>query len=173
MNVSNATWLAGLVAVGDDFGAQGTLSVADGGSVTAAGLLAGIDGTGTVWLTGGIINTLDEDVELGDFGFGVMTISNGILQADAVLVGLSGQGLVTFAGGVTTLPFELDLGFDAGSTGTVWMTGGQLVTDFSVIGDDGVGEMIVSNGTFQNTTIEVGGGDGARDTWSGGGGANR
>jgi hypothetical protein len=173
MSVSNATWLAGFVAVGDSFGAQGTLTVADGGSVTAAGLFAGVDGTGTVWLTGGQIDTMDEDIDLGDFGLGFMTISNGTLQGDALLVGESGQGIATFAGGVTTLSFELSLGFDQGSTGTVSLTGGQLITDYStVIGDSGVGYMFTSGGTWQSEFIEVGAGSGSRGTLMVGGGTN-
>jgi hypothetical protein len=165
LTLSNATWLSGIMFVGDTIAAQGTLTVADGGNLIAAAVLPGDNGIGTVWLTGGNIDTGDEDVELGSDGVGVMTVSNGTWESADGLVGVSAQGTLTFAGGVTTLLDGLEIALNPGSTGTVWMNGGQLVSGFGVdVGDSGAGQMTVSNGLWQGRFIEVGatsGGSGA------------
>ncbi len=172
LTVSNGTWLARDVAVA--YGAtssQGTLTVA-GGSNTFSSTLsigsgifgAGSGGTGTVWITGGQL-TVTNDITYLANGFqasGQMTISNGTWTALGMQLGyyIGGQGTLTIAGGTAVIQqFGLALGIDnQGSTGTVWMTGGQLTASANV-GNFGVGQMIVSNGVWQgvDTTVDAGG----------------
>jgi hypothetical protein len=64
---------------------------------------------------------------------------------------------LTIAGGTSNAPSALVIGVDNGSTGTVWLTGGQLnVSNFTIIGDLGLGQMTVSNGTWASVYVSVG-----------------
>jgi T5SS/PEP-CTERM-associated repeat protein len=181
MTVTEGTWLDGHTAVGAFPGAQGTLTVA-GGTINVSsffyiGWFSGT--TGTVWLTGGQListNLPSPHFEIGSGGVGQMTVSNGTWRSAQVFVGTQSgsQGTLTIAGGTNTLEDMLVGGFFSGGTGTVWMTGGQLnCTNFaSIVGYDGVGRMIVSNGTWRASYAYVGFDAGSQGTLTLAGGSN-
>jgi hypothetical protein len=132
----------------------GTLTV-NGGTVTIFGTTTlGLNSgsTGTVWLTGG---QFSGGVTIGQNGVGRMTVSNGTLLA-GVTVGAFHDGTLTVAGGTNTMTSGLTIGFFG--NGTVWMTGGLLtVTNASTfIGYNGIGQMIVSNGTWLARDVALG-----------------
>lgn len=174
MTVSNGMWLARDVYVGFLSGSQGTLTVAGGTNTLSSSLTVGsfIGSTGTVWVTGGQLTVMNGAILIGDSGVGQMTVSNGTVLATSVFVGLnSSQGTLTVAGGTNTLSSTLTVGTTAGTTGTVWVTGGQLTVNG--VTDVEFGRMTVSNGTFQaNNLTYVGQFAGSQGTLTVAGGTN-
>jgi hypothetical protein len=165
MTVLGGTWFAAGVEVGP--ASQGTLTIAGGTNTFNFGLYVGGSdfGTGatsgTVWMTGG---QLMSDAIIGNFGPGQMTFSNGFWQGSSIVLDdgevngvADASGTLTIAGGSITMSSGLTVSLDAGTTGTVWMTGGQLSCGFSTfIGEAGVGRMTVSNGTWQSGEVDIG-----------------
>ena len=140
MTVLNGTWQAATVVVGDLSGSQGMLTLAGGASAVnylAIGLEQGVNGS--VLVTGGTLSATETDI--GYNGPGQMTISGGTWLAGNVNVGTwsddtlgNGQGTLTVAGGTTVIDGtgvllnDFNITYDNGTTGFVWMTGGQLIT---------------------------------------------
>jgi T5SS/PEP-CTERM-associated repeat protein len=168
ITVSNGIMQARDVYFGYNPGSQGTLTVAGGtnslSSVLELGVLAGA--TGSVWVTGGQLTITNNTTYVGYSGNGQMTVSNGSnWQANEVYVGFnhSSQGTLTIAGGTNSLLSFLSVGRSAdapiATTGTVWVTGGQLTVTNSggiEVGDGAIGQMTVSNGTVLAGTVNVG-----------------
>ena len=181
MTVLNGTWQAATVVVGDLSGSQGMLTLAGGASAVnylAIGLEQGVNGS--VLVTGGTLSATETDI--GYNGPGQMTISGGTWLAGNVNVGTwssdtlgNGQGTLTVAGGTTVIDGtgvllnDFNITYDNGTTGFVWMTGGQLITTntSTLIGKSfgGFGQMVVSNGAWQARDVTVGTGGGALGTF--------
>jgi len=160
LNVSGGTFNMGAVELDDTGG--GTSG--NGGTVTISGgtcllqdlnldpfayVFGSSSSPPVVWLTGGQLNS-------GLFiGAGEMTVSNGLWLATQVDVD---EGSLTVAGGTTTVSGEFYVGYDLQSTGVVWLTGGQLtMADYPTqLGVSGVGQMTVSNGTWNPSAVDVG-----------------
>jgi hypothetical protein len=125
MTVQDGTWRGSTVILGNAAGSQGRLLLA-GGTNIVQGILG---------------------VTVGGGGIGQMTVSNGLFQGSVVKVA---QGTLSIAGGASTTGVQC--GFKG--TGTVWLTSGQLAPSaFStLIGGSGIGQMIVSNGTWQGSS---------------------
>ena len=91
-------------------------------------------------------------IVIGDQGVGQLSLSNGTIQASTLFVGTTGGpgGTLTVAGGTLTLNAGLIVG-----TGAVWVSGGQLLAPSSsiVVGSNGIGQMIISNGTVQANSL--------------------
>jgi hypothetical protein len=156
MTLSNGTWLvsADLVFIASKAGSQGTLSIA-GGTAMVSLDIGGPAATGTVWMTGGL---LTGGAYIGGSGIGQMTMSNGTWQSSmSIGVGPGSQGTLTMTGGTNISSTAFRIGDQNGSVGTVWMMGGLLVVtnSFSDIGDSGIGQMTVSNGTWLTRSIVV------------------
>ena len=157
--VSNGTWRAFNVLLGVSAGSQGTLTVAGGTSTVTSNLDigGGAGATGTVWLTGGLLNTAS--LSVGSSGVGQMTMVTGTWLATNVFVGQNSgsQGTLTVAGGTSTVTSNLYVGGGAGATGTVWLTGGSLTGTNSqtVVGSTGVGSMTVSNAAWLANDVFV------------------
>ena len=155
MMVSNATWLANVVEVGAFSSSQGALTLMDSTVTTSNIFAVGAEdttATGAVWLTRGQLNLTNGPTYVGWIGVGQMAVSNGTWRANNVIVGYQpgSQGTLTIAGGTNILSSGLTVGAGLGATGALWLTGGQLtLTNSSVfIGDVGIGQMTVSNGTW-------------------------
>jgi|GEM_PF-2352865 len=148
--------------IGLNGGSSGTLTINNGTNILSSSLTVGnaANSTGAVWLSGGFLCTSNNAVFIGNYGRGQMTVSNGSWLASDAYVGFRGgsQGTLTIAGGATILSSVLSVGTDANSTGTVWLTGGQLVTTnySAAVGSSGVGEMTVSNGSWLAQAVNVG-----------------
>jgi T5SS/PEP-CTERM-associated repeat protein len=160
MTVSNGTWLARNVHIGNNAGSKGTLTIAGGtNALTGALTVAPIgDSTGTVWLTGGRLVTTNVTTILGNFGIAQMTVSNGTWLAKEVNVAnLSNVATLTIAGGTNAFNGFLSIASSAACTGTVWITGGLLVITNSstMIGNAGLGRMTVSNGTWRVQDVTI------------------
>ena len=126
--------------------------------------------TGSVWVSDGqlVIGTNDYLMTIGNNGVGQLTLSNGQVMASYVIVanGPGSRGILKVAGGTGTCSRALSIGVAQGATGTVLVTGGQLaVTNYPVIvGDYGVGQMTVSDGTVRARTVVVGHNNGSQGT---------
>jgi T5SS/PEP-CTERM-associated repeat protein len=156
MTVSNGTWQAQGVDVGFGAGSDGGLTVAGGTNVVSSFLRVGTQtgATGAVWVTGGRLITTNSSFTVGNNGIGTMAVSNGVWLADVVGVAnpMFSRGTLTIAGGTTTFLGGFDLGTNPSSTGTLWMTAGELVATNSGearIGSFGIGRLVVSNGTLR------------------------
>jgi len=140
---------------------QGTLTAAGGTTTISSALsLGALSGTtGSVWVTGGVLDAGVQSVDVGLSGVGQLTVSNGTLVGGVFGIGFDSgaRGTLTLAGGSMTSTFALDVGLN-GATGVVWVTGGQLGPVASVeIGRSGNGQMTVSNGTVLSTgSLSVG-----------------
>ena len=120
----------------------------DGGITDDGSLLLN---TGTIMASNSVLSTRASLV-IGSAGPGTMTVLDGTLQVLDASVGDGAVGTLSIAGGGGLLT-ALSIGSSAGATGSVWLTGGQLTvgTNLStdlIIGDNGIGQMTVSNGTF-------------------------
>jgi hypothetical protein len=175
--------------VGDT--SAGTLTVAGGTHIVEnSELSVGFGGpygvTGTVWVTGGQL-LANGGIAIGNIAgsAGFLTQSNGVVQTIQEIVGTPAQGTLTIAGGTHVVGYN---GLDVGDfplspylgTGTVWLTGGQLVTTNSefgtlsgaLIGEYGVGRMTVSNGIWQASSVFVGANNGSEGTLTVAGGTS-
>lgn len=163
MTVFSGTVLLSNVTVALAGSSQGTLTFAGGTNEVGLLIVANdANATGTVWVMGGQL-MVNDDMRLGQFGVGQMTISNStvFLAGDvSVANGTGSQGTLTIAGGDCLMAGNLTLASGFGSTGTVWVTGGQLTNGFMGIGavsSNALGQMTVSNGTVSTKTVLVAG----------------
>jgi hypothetical protein len=193
MTVSNGLWQGQSVNVGDRYtGGRGTLNIYGGTNLLTGSFIIGSKGgtMGSVLMAGGRLVTTNGAVNcwtyLGNYGVGDMTVSGGTWIADPVTIGNStgGDGVLTLEEG-TRVFASISAGYASrgtlnikggtnnigalavnnGSTGagTVWMTGGLVVTtnaagnsdcQFGVNGGGG-GSMTVSNGTWLANAITL------------------
>ena len=202
MAVSNAFLRTSDFRVGRNASSRGTLTMAGGtnqfDSFLSIGTLA--NATGTVWVTGGLVVVTNNIISLG-VGSARLVVSNGTVLAKQLSAGTN--GIVEFPGGIVTLSgadvatdlvfggagrqavlnlvagtnqFGGDLGFanEVGGTGTLWLTGGQLIVTNggTFAGLRGVGSMTVSNGTWRAREGNVGAETGSQGTLTIAGGTN-
>jgi hypothetical protein len=135
LTISNAIYRAGEVYVG--YGGNGTLTMVGGTStMNFLQIASGLNTTGTVWLTDGLITMTATGYTstVGYGGRGRMTISNGVWDTEKIWVGgvAKSCGTLTIAGGevaargIVTYGGML-LGYaGCNSTGIVSVTGGKL-----------------------------------------------
>jgi T5SS/PEP-CTERM-associated repeat protein len=129
----------------------------DGGITVDGDLLLN---TGTIMASNSLASTRPSLV-IGSAGPGTMTVLDGTLGVLFASVGDGAAGTLSIAGGAVSIPggnlvstsTALSIGSSAGATGSVWLTGGQLTVGTNgssdlIIGDNGIGQMTVSNGTF-------------------------
>ncbi len=114
-----------------------------------------VTGPGSVWNN-------EDDLFVGytnSTGNSLAISNQGAVFGNGIYVGglLGSQGTLTLAGGSITASYILSVGFQG--TGTVWMTGGSLLaTNLGLaVGDNpGTGQMTISNGTVQTSSLKVG-----------------
>jgi T5SS/PEP-CTERM-associated repeat protein len=119
--------------------------------------------TGTLAMTGGeliVANNLTNVMRIGDDGVGTMIISNATASVGDVSVGRHDGAVGTlvlaegaFFGGSD----DISIGRFSGATGMVFVAGGQMViTNHPIwVGREGLGELIVSNGSVHAEGIHV------------------
>jgi T5SS/PEP-CTERM-associated repeat protein len=157
--------------LGELMGTGGTLTVA-GGTCTVGGTFvigANVGATGTVFVTGGQVEIGNAFMYVGYVGVGQMTLSNGAVRGTILSVADSGasRGTFTMSGGTCNLAESLFIGSGASAAGAVWISGGLLTMtndSTSVIGNQGVGQMTISNGTVLAAELDVAPGPGAAGT---------
>ena len=112
---------------------------------------------------------------VGFYGSGRVVLSNGTLKvsdtntlANGVFLGLTSgsAGDLTIAGGKYDALEHLILGDENGSTGSVWVSDGQLINGTNdylmTIGNNGVGQLTLSNGQLTTSYVIVGNGPGSQ-----------
>ncbi|HVM63126.1 MAG TPA: hypothetical protein VMV72_19865 [Verrucomicrobiae bacterium] len=176
--VIGGTWQTGNAYIGYNSGSAGELDVTGGGSVLVNSgdtISVGYNGgaTGSIWLDDGQLNGI---VELGYEGSGEMTISNGTVQGNVDVCGFNGLGTgvgtLTVAGGAVSGSVDVAYGETSGS-GFVWLNGGQIINPGTLyLGDQGTGQMTVSNGFFSTEGMEIGYFVGSQGTLTIAGGTN-
>ncbi len=165
VNSGQVQTAANFLFVSSGIGSQGTLSMTGGNFVASpnARLVVGME-TGTVGLvsvTGGnLIMTNSLITLVGCDGSGELDLFDGTNVFGAMEVGgdSGSQGTLSVAGGVNTLQSGLCVGSSLGATGTVLLTGGQLIaTNLSTsIGSWGYGAVTESNGSWVGNTMLLG-----------------
>ena len=127
--VSNGTLQASTILLGSSAGGQGDLILADGGVVQCFGTNAVLlcNDFGQV---GGDLSwtNIGSAMYCGYAHPGAYALSNGNSSCQEVYVGYDNAGTMTIAGGAMNILSRLIVGQLGSplSTGTVWMTGGQL-----------------------------------------------
>jgi hypothetical protein len=183
--VSNGQLSASYLIVGDAPGSSGTLSVAGGTLSLSGGMVVaqGQSATGIVFITGGQLLATNQGVSVNDFetnqlsvtvgGFGVgqLTMSNGSLLAQEVIVAdcENSQGTLAIAGGHVTVASSLIVGVrsyigvasNANASGVVQVTGGSLTvtnqskTGLLTIGKFGQGSLVQNGGLVQADQLTI------------------
>jgi hypothetical protein len=142
---------------GVTIGAKGTFTMA-GGSLVADQL--------TAITTGGRI----------EFPGGTMTLRGALVTNDQdFLFGGAGQtAVLNLVAGTNHIGGDLVIAIEVGSTGTLWFTAGQMiVTNGGIfVGERGLGQMTISNGTCRALEGFVGDNAGSRGTLTTAGGTN-
>ena len=164
MTISNGTFLANGLQLGEFAGSRGTLTMAGGTNNLSVSMAVGFvaNATGSVWMTGGQLLVNNGTLEVGRSGIGQMTVSNGTVSVRELDVGhfANSSGTFTIAGGTNVLFSKLIISGDPVSIGAVWMTGGRLLATnlgaFTRIGLAGPGQMTISNGTWRARDVAVG-----------------
>src|SRR5262249_51855766 len=90
---------------------------------------SGASASGTVWVTGGLLN-VNAPLRIGAIGTGAMTVSNGMVLSTtnvAVASGAKPGTLKVANSGTMAMTGPLSVGSSSGGTGVVVVTGGQLV----------------------------------------------
>jgi len=137
MTCHNSLYLA------DELGSRGTMSLANGGSLSTHNLMVGQKGQGILTQTGGT-NTTHNDLYVGYWP--------------------DGNGTITLSGGTHTIANNAYIGGNNegstsdGGTGQYTVSGGSLtVGDTLYIGHDGIGTLIVTNtGQVASDTAVIG-----------------
>ncbi len=183
MTVSNGTWLADRVVVGANSGSVGTLTLAGGTNLFAGASfyaleLGSVANTmGTVVMTGGQLVTTNQFFAVGNGGRGTVSVSNGVWLGKGVYVGAGGSGSVgtlTLAGGTNVFSSSVTVGYYAGSTAAVNVTGGNLIitnasgTAQLLVGRSGVGALTLNGGTVSADQLLVTNGASSAFTFNGG-----
>ncbi|MFC6447739.1 autotransporter domain-containing protein [Shinella zoogloeoides] len=154
----------GVLNVGD-FG-TGTVNIDTGGVLLTTGGYVGNGGTGVVNIgTAGSVqsiwNAQNGDVWLGGAnGDGSLTVGfNGAFNARDLNLDASGSGSATVTiqnNGFATLSNDVNIGFNAGTTGTVRVTGatsGLTATRAINVGSSGAGALTIDNGGLARASI--------------------
>src|SRR4029077_8090797 len=91
---------------------------------------------------------------------GAFTINSGLVSAGAVTVGglTNSSGVLNLNGGTLNIASLFSVGRNPGTTGNVFIAGGQLtaVGEIARIGDTDFGQMTVSNAVMLLTNLNVG-----------------
>ncbi|HUJ10037.1 MAG TPA: hypothetical protein VL171_08425 [Verrucomicrobiae bacterium] len=164
--ISNSTFRSsGSTIVGSSAGSQGTLTVVNGDYVFSPNsrLLIGMESgaTGIMTLTNGNLVMTNALITLiGGSGSGQLTLPGGTNTLGTVEVGGNpgSSGTFTIAGGFNTLEVALSVGASPQATGTVWLTGGQLIATnlTTCVASWGYGLVTVSNGNWLGNNVSLG-----------------
>ncbi len=152
----------GVVTVGGLANSSGLVNMTGGAFNISSSLSIGrnLGTTGTVAVLGGQLAVLGGDTRVGDAGIGYLTVSNATAWLTNLNVGRDAfsAGTLSLAnGGSILLSNDLSIARFSGSTGTVFVTGGQLIANDQKIyvGREGSGQMTISNGSVQAASLLI------------------
>ena len=133
--ISNGTVQVDQTIAGNAVNGSGVITIAGGSFLSPSTLtLAEFPpSTGTVWVTSGVLaltNNITTATIFTHDGLAQLTVSNGVLMADTVLIAslsFVGRGTFTFVGGTSTINTNMILGNgNCGGQGNVVVAGGSL-----------------------------------------------
>jgi len=174
LNLSNGLFnCSSLFTLGQSAGTTGIVSVAGGKLLVTNDLTrVGNLGDGKMVISGGEADFAF--LSLGDNlgSSGVVALTSGKLAIvprttnDWLRIGNYGNAEFDVSGGTALVLSEVHIADNAGSVGTVVVSGGQFIAtnDITAIGRYGSGLMVVSNSLVQLTNASVGRHDGAEGT---------
>ncbi len=152
--VNGGSVLAGELKVGADVpNAFGLMNMFGGTFEISSMMTLGHDAgtTGMVSVVGGLLIATNDESRVGNGGVGQLTVSNATLVLTNVAVGhdSSSAGILSLQSGAVVLSSGCSIARLNGSTGAVFVAGGQLSTPGHQIyvGHEGDGQMTLSNGT--------------------------
>ena len=117
---------------------------------------------GSLTLDSGLIDFGDITVtsRVGRATSGVLTLNSGTMSVGTMTVGglTNSSGTVYQKGGTLNVGALLSIGRNLSTIGSFWLSGGQLsvTNDDTRVGDEGVGQMLVTNSTASLTNLQVG-----------------
>ena len=157
--VAGGTLNAGTLTIGNAYTSIASLTLAGGTVSSRYGTYVGVYGPGALWMSGGQL-TATGGLSMAQYYPATVTISNGLLKARGLSCGYgsAAPGTITIAGGKMEIDLTMSLGvFLNTSTGTVWVTGGELcVTNLqNFIGSVGTGQITVSNALYRAGEVYV------------------
>jgi T5SS/PEP-CTERM-associated repeat protein len=163
MVVSNGTLQAVTILLGSSAGGQGGMTLDNGGAISSVGInpMLVVNDFGQI---GGDLSwtNIGSAMYCGYAHPGAYALSNGTSSCQDVYVGYDNAGTMTIAGGAMSIFSRLTVGHLGSpmSTGAVWITGGQLTmtNNYSIIGNSGIGQVTMSNGTVTAVAVIVGNG---------------
>ena len=135
-----------------------TLTISNGGSVSAARLLVASNGVGVVVVDGGSLTATSAPSVIGDSGNGALTVRAGQVQFAAVTLANQAMGDLNISGGSVAINGPLMVGNGTWAYGTVELNGGQLLTTSgpTTLGNYGWSVMNVGGGLWQAQDVTVG-----------------
>ena len=135
-----------------------TLTISNGGSVSAARLLVASNGVGGVVVDGGSLTATSAPSVIGDSGNGALTVRAGQVQFAAVTLANQAMGDLNISGGSVAINGPLMVGNGTWAYGTVELNGGQLLTTSgpTSLGNYGWSVMTVGGGLWQAQDVTVG-----------------
>ena len=157
MTVSNGTVLGSSILLGSSAGGQGQLTVQTDGLVSLVGTGAVLVAN-DLTVDGGDVEIVNGIIYCGESHPGAMTMNTGSANCQITYVGYDSQGTLTMVAGQMTVSSLLEIGFTSGSAGSVWISGGQLTATTlpTTIGNQGAGQMSISNGIVTMADVVVG-----------------
>ena len=165
MTVSNGTVLASTILLGSSAGGRGDLIIQSNGVVLFGNCPGGTNCSliaNDITINGGALFITNGTSFCGNNNPGAMTVSNGSAYCLLLYAGYNNAGTLTMVSGQVNVLAGLTVGGVgiATATGAVWITGsGELDSTndgvISVVGNDGVGRLTVSNGLVRLASLWV------------------
>jgi T5SS/PEP-CTERM-associated repeat protein len=166
LTVESGAVSAGALKIGADApGATGFMNMS-GGSLDVSSLFSighDVGTTGIVSVVGGQITVTNDDLRIGDSGYGSLTLSNCTLLSTNINIGRDAQavGQLNIQNGtVLVVSNAFSIARFDGSTGTVVVAGGRLSLPGQKLyaGQEGAGQLTISNGLVEADSLLVAGG---------------
>jgi len=166
------------IRLGVNSGSDGTLNISGTGEMETGSPMSvgyGAGGTGELTVSDGSLTfTLDKILDIGNSGVGTVNLSGGsITGIDELQLGVNSgaHGTLNISGtGMIEADNDVSIGYGAGSTGVVTVSGGTLLMNAIqplYVGNGGTGTLTVTGGTITNAaTIHVGNNGAGAGTFS-------
>ena len=172
LRVAGGSVRAGTARVAANSGGRGSVYVSSGSLNATSTLEIGyINGSiGELTLDGGAVSVGGTGYSFTTIGFDVGSLgqvnvrSGTFVPGSQITIGNSGTGVVSVSGGNVTTSFAF-LGANAGSTGTLALTGGTVGISSLSMGLSGTGTVTVGGGRLNASSISLGSNAGSTGTF--------
>jgi T5SS/PEP-CTERM-associated repeat protein len=167
LTINSGTVSAGVLKIGADVPSATGLMNMSGGWLDVSSLFSighDVGTTGIVSVVGGQITVTNDDIRIGDSGYGSLTLSNCTLLSTNINIArdaLSVGQLNVQNGAVVVVSNNVSIGRFDGSTGTVVVAGGRLSMPGQKLyaGQEGNGQLTISGGLVEADSLLMAGGN--------------